>query len=158
MTIAVFSEFLKKLLGAFRALKKKIKDMLTIQEEQFGSQRAVMMMLKNYEERNFSYIADSPADQSNLKLILGGSNNELFRGLVEAADKLRNPFMSLLCWVKGQIADVKAMDEAITQRANVLALVPKIKVRRAQLQKDLDSAVNNRTTFKTFFKSRTEIN
>jgi hypothetical protein len=92
-----------------------------------------MMMLKNYEERNFSFISDSPADQSNVKLILGGSNNELFRSMVEASEKLRNPFMSLLCWVKGQIADVKAMDEAITQRANMIAMVPKIRARRTQL-------------------------
>jgi hypothetical protein len=53
--------------------------------------------------------------------------------MVEASEKLRNPFMSLLCWVKGQIADVKAMDEAITQRANMIAMVPKIRARRTQL-------------------------
>jgi hypothetical protein len=64
--------------------------------------------------------------------------------------------VSILHWVKGQIADVKAMEECILQRANLIAQIPKIKARRNQLARDHESAVVGRTTFKTFFKSTNE--
>ena len=57
----------------------------------------------------------------NVRMVLGGPQNEMFRELLEAAEKLRNPFASILFWVKAMIHDVKAMDECIVQRANLIA-------------------------------------
>ena len=69
-----------------------------------------MLSIKNYEERNYTYMTDRPDDQTTQKMILGGNQNDLFKSLVEMSEKLRNPFLSILYWVKGQIADIKAMD------------------------------------------------
>lgn len=60
-----------------------------------------MLSMKNYEERNYVYMTDRPDDQTTQKMILGGNQNELFKSLIEMSERLRNPFLSIMYWVKG---------------------------------------------------------
>jgi hypothetical protein len=53
---------LKKINASYRALKKKVKEMLQIQEDQFSSSKSIMLMLKNYEERHYGFVTDRPED------------------------------------------------------------------------------------------------
>ena len=48
------------------------------------------------------------------------------------------------------------MEECITQRATLLAQIPKIKARRQQLGSEWQSAISGSLSFKTFFKSGNE--
>jgi hypothetical protein len=129
--------------------------MMIMQDDSFASQRGVLMMLRAYEERHHAYTSERLEDRA--KMVLGGHPNEMFAELVETSERLRNPFAVIFHWVKGMIHDVKAMDECIVQRANLIAQIPKIRAKRAQLATELQGVQDGKTSFKTFFKSNHQI-
>ena len=72
------------------------------------------------------------------------------------SELLQNPFTSIFYWVKGQVSDVKAMRDALVSRENILAVIQKIRTKKASVQKELDNSQGGRTTLKNFFKSTAE--
>jgi hypothetical protein len=42
-------------------------------------------------------------------MILGGPQNDMLKQMAHMSEQIRNPFFSIFYWVKGQIADIKAM-------------------------------------------------
>ena len=90
------------------------------------------------------------------RMILGGQQNVLLKDFQKTSELLQNSFNSTFYWVKGQVADVKAMRDALVSRDNILQVIQKIKAKKLSVQKELDNSVNGRTTLKTFFKSSNE--
>lgn len=72
------------------------------------------------------------------------------------SDKLKNPFYNMLYWVKGEIADIKSMNQALETRVTLLQTMVKTSTKRESTQKELDSLQGGKTSFKTFFKSTNE--
>ena len=60
--------------------------------------------LHKYEEKSLNYYTDNTSS----KMILGDPTNDLYNGLVEMTEKIKNPFSNLYYWVKGEILDIRA--------------------------------------------------
>ena len=75
---------------------------------------------------------------------------------MKTSDLLLNPFTAVFYWIKGQVADVKAMRDALVSRDNIKAVIQKIRAKRSSVQRELENVMNSRTTLKTFFKSSNE--
>jgi len=72
-----------------------------------------------------------------------------------------NPFLPLLYFVKGEEKDIKAMQDAMTSRANLIAEIKKLATRRLTLTQELEDKIQGSitislSTFKTLFKNNEE--
>jgi len=103
----------------YKNLRTHLKGLIEVKQHQVDFQRNLVAILGKYEERNLIYSNES----NNTKLILGGSSNELQREMQSMQDKMKNPFYNMLYWVKGEISDIKAMEDALHSRLNLTALM-----------------------------------
>lgn len=74
---------------------------------------------------------------------------------------LESPFLALLYFVKGELKDIKAMDEALTSRSGLLTTFKSIGVRRVAIEKQMEDILKgniklNLNTLKGLFKNNTE--
>lgn len=91
-----------------------------------------MGSLAKYEERSFVYTSERPemTVQALNRMILGGQQNVLLKDFQKTSELLQNSFNSTFYWVKGQVADVKAMRDALVSRDNILQVIQKIKAKK----------------------------
>jgi hypothetical protein len=52
--------------------------------------------------------------------------------------KLKNPFHSMLYWVKGEVADIKSMNQALDTRVTLAQNMQKTSQKKESTQKELD--------------------
>ena len=117
-------------------------------------------MLRKFEEANQSFAQNCTSitdkGNNNYSMVLGGRTNELLSQFNQINAHLKNPYQSLFYWIKAQVADVKAVQEALAQRENVIQVKNKVRAKKESLLKELDASKSGRTTLRTFFQSRNE--
>ncbi|CDW84248.1 UNKNOWN [Stylonychia lemnae] len=84
------------------------------------------------------------------------STNDLYKSLRDMCEKTRNPFTSLYYWVKGEILDCNAFQEAIHQRSQLTLLIQKMSAKKLSQQNELDKLLGGKKSIRTFFKSSNE--
>jgi molybdenum-dependent DNA-binding transcriptional regulator ModE len=62
-----FSDFLKKLITSYRALKKRVKALMDIKEEQIQANKNIIGMAGRFEERSFAYMSEVPQTKPTLR-------------------------------------------------------------------------------------------
>jgi hypothetical protein len=70
--------------------------------------------------------------------------------------KLKNPFHSMLYWVKGEVADIKSMNQALDTRVTLAQNMQKTSQKKESTQRELDNVLGGKTSFKTLFKTTSE--
>ena len=76
--------------------------------------------------------------------------------MVTCGAALRNPYIDLYHWVKGELYDLEAVRVSVQVRADVLANTRKLEEKKASTQKDLESVSQGKTTVTTLFKNSSD--
>lgn len=71
-------------------------------------------------------------------------------------DNLSNPFDWMYYWCKGEIYDIKALVQAISQREAFEKQLRKLKQKRSDANEDLGNLEGGKTTMRTVFKSSSD--
>lgn len=103
-----------------------------------------------YEELNLTHYCEMKSDQL---IFLNPNNQELSETLQTAASTLRNPYIDMYHWVKGELYDIEAMRNAAKARADVMERMRTLEGKKKDTQKDLESVSAGKTTVTTIFKS-----
>lgn len=69
---------------------------------------------------------------------------------------MKNPFVDVFHWTKGQILDLAAISEAIVGRQNIAKQEAALTGKKLSLQKDLDNLNAGKKTMGTLFKSQSD--
>jgi len=83
-------------------------------------------------------------------------NKQLQEAMVSAGGALKNPYIDLYHWVKGEIYDLEAIRNSIAVRASVLENTRKLESKKMSTQKDLESVSQGKTTVTTLFKNSSD--
>mmetsp|Transcript_40302 Transcript_40302/g.29709 ORF Transcript_40302/g.29709 Transcript_40302/m.29709 type:complete len:118 (+) Transcript_40302:348-701(+) len=102
----------KKVGAQFRLLRKQLKILIEVKNGHIENQRNLIAILGKYEEKSLAFYTDF--NQS--KMVLADKTNDLFQGLQDMSEALKNPFVHLYYWVKGELSDVVAFQEALASR------------------------------------------
>ena len=142
----------------YKDIKNKIVVLMESKSQAMSYQKTIVNSFARYEERNFAYISDRPemTVKALQRMIIGGQQNELMKDFAKTSEQMQNPFTQIFYWVKGQVADIKAMRDALVSRDNILNVIQKIKTKKASVVRELENSSSGRTTLKTFFKSSNE--
>lgn len=69
---------------------------------------------------------------------------------------MRNPYIDLYHWVKGELYDIEAMRNACLARTDTLEKLRSLEQKKKDSQKDLESVSTGKTTVSTLFKSSSD--
>jgi hypothetical protein len=83
-------------------------------------------------------------------------NKQLQEAMKSAGGALKNPYIDLYHWVKGEIYDLEAIRNSIAVRASVLENTRKLESNKMSTQKDLESVSQGKTTVTTLFKNSSD--
>ncbi len=76
--------------------------------------------------------------------------------MVACTQALRNPYIDLYHWVKGELYDIEAMRNACLARTETLEKLRSLEQKKKDSQKDLESVSTGKTTVSTLFKSSSD--
>lgn len=105
---------------------------------------------QRYEELNAINYCD--ADPSQL-IFHNPSNEELRNALLITGQSLRNPYIELYHWVKGELYDIEAMRNAVAARTKVSEKLRDLEGKRRDTQKDIEDIQRGNKTATTLFKN-----
>jgi len=66
---------------------------------------------------------------------------------------IKNPYFNLFHWVRGEIFDIEAVNEAIANKDLKMAHIIKNEKKKTNTQQNLDNVVAGRKSVKTLFKN-----
>jgi len=103
-----------------------------------------------YEEVNLT----AYVDMSATNLVLNNPNNASLKDqLVTTSDKMKNPFVDVFHWTKGQVLDLQAISAAVASRQNIVKQENELLAKKKSTQANLDNLNAGKTTMGTLFKN-----
>lgn len=109
--------------------------------------------VSRYEDLNLSHYTD----MNSRELIFNNPDNKSLQdAMVTTSGALKNPYIDLYHWVKGELYDLEAVKEAIKVRAETLENTKKLEAKKSSTQKDLESVASGKTTVTTLFKNSSD--
>ncbi len=133
---------LKKMQESFMKMKN-------IKENNIIDYKAFMAVIDKYEELNMSTYVNN--DKS--KLVINDPNNtQIKTGMDSLVTGLKNPFMHLYTWCKGELYDLEALLEAVQVRDGIGSQRGKMESKKKSTQSDLENMQVGKKTIRTAFK------
>jgi hypothetical protein len=77
----------------------------------------MVVSLLKYEDANIEYYSDSDLTK---RVMTHPSNNEFKERFDEVARKWKNPYKDAYYWLKGELLDLKGLNEALAGREQVV--------------------------------------
>lgn len=109
---------------------------------------------QRYEELNMTHYSDMDAHQL---IFQSPENAELRDSLVVAGQSLRNPYIDLYHWVKGELYDIEAMRNAVKTRTEVMVKLRELESKKRDTQKDMENVSTGKKTVTTLFKNQDDV-
>ena len=69
-------------------------------------------------------------------------------------EQLKNPYVSLYHWVKGEIFDIEAINNSLSVKDKIQEKIGKTVKKKQNTQENLDNLTTGRKTVKTLFKTQ----
>lgn len=149
--IIEFQAFLKKVIPAMETQKKQLKRMIQIRDAQDQSYKQVVTSLLKYEDNNLEYYSDSDMTKRNLTNPSKGD----FKEMSEASMKnWKNPYRDTYYWIKGELLDIKGMNDALLGREQVVKMLSATEGKKRSDQSELEKLSQGKKTIKSIFKSK----
>lgn len=113
-----FQMFLKKAIPVMEIQKKQLKKMIVARDEQDSAYNQIVAGLIKYEDNNVEYFSDSVPET---RIMTNPTNGSEFTDRFTSSWKsLRNPYKDAYIWLKGELLDLKGLNEALAGRENVV--------------------------------------
>ena len=154
--IQTMEEFMKKLKANLKTVKKLLRAMIDSQQNKFDLEKEAITVLAKLEERTNVYTEGKSQKQLLTSAIL---NQEILKNVEKVG--LSNPYCPILYFVRGEVKDINAMQEAIQSRQKLQQDYSKLSVKRDATKNKLDECLSGNmslslNTLKTMFKSTNE--
>jgi sorting nexin-1/2 len=108
--IIEFQQFCKKVIPVMELQKRQLKRMIQVRDAQDASYKSIVTCLLKYEDNNLEYYSDSDHTKRNLTNPGKGDFKEQSDTAFKA---LKNPYRDAYYWLKGELLDIKGMNEAL---------------------------------------------
>jgi len=90
--------------------------------------------ISRYEDLNLSHYTE----MNSRELIFGNPENKaLQESMVSTSASLKNPYIDLYHWVKGELYDLDAVRDAVKVRNETMENTRKLEAKKSSTQKDL---------------------
>lgn len=109
---------------------------------------------QRYEELNMQNYSNMDAQAL---IFQNPSNEELRNALQITGQNLRNPYIELYHWVKGELYDIEAMRNSVASRNAVMDKLRQLEGKKRDTQKDIESIQSNKKTATTLFKNSSDV-
>lgn len=148
-----YTFFVKKIEPYLKYLKNELAQFLTTKQLTINNYKNLARMWNIYEEVNLTAYVDMSAKN----LVLNNPDNkDLKEDLVKTSDMMKNPFVDVFHWTKGQILDLQAISAAVAARNKCAKSEQELNAKKVSAQKDLDNLNAGKKTMGTLFKSQSD--
>lgn len=152
--ITEFRGYIKKVDPFLKQLKVDLSRFLSTKQRVMQSYAGMAKILGDYEDLNMVQYAELDVYQ----LVLNNPNNsDLKESMLHTIENLRNPFTDLYHWVKGEMYDVCAFQDAVLLREALAKKVKELSKKNVSTQKDIESLNAGKKTVTTLFKSEGDV-
>lgn len=131
--------------------KKQLKKMIQIKDASDHSYKTIVTSLLKYEDNNVEFYSDS--DQYK-RILTHPSLGDMKEKIDTTFRKWRNPYREAYYWLKGELLDLKGMNEALTGREQVVKMQSATESKRRSDQAELEKLNQGKTSIKNIFKSK----
>ena len=76
--------------------------------------------------------------------------------MISTGSAMKNPYIDLYHWVKGELYDLEAVRDSIKVRAETIENLRKLEAKKSSTQKDLEDVSQGKTTVTTLFKNSSD--
>jgi len=151
--INTFNIFLKQVEPILTRIKNDLSKYLMSKQRSIQAYGEMAKFTQRYEELNMTHYSDMNMD----KMIFTSAHDSTLRdGIITCTQSLRNPYIDLYHWVKGELYDIEAMRSSLNSRAAVIENLRKLESKRNNTQRDLADVSAGNTTVTTLFKSQAD--
>lgn len=145
-----FTFFVKKIEPYLKYLKNELAQFLTTKQLTINNYKNLARMWNIYEEVNLT----AYVDMSATSLVLNNPANSAIKDqLVTTSDKMKNPFVDVFHWTKGQVLDLQAISAAVAARQTIAKKEMELVAKKQSTQSNLDNLNAGKTTMGTLFKN-----
>jgi len=152
--ITEFQFFVKKVDPFLRQLRGDLTSFLSKKQQVMMNYAGMSKVLNEYEDLNLSHYTDM---ESHRLVLNNPSNSALKESMLHTIENLRNPFTDLYHWVKGEVYDLTAFNNAVEERKKILTRVKELKKKAVGTKKDIESVNEGKKTVSTLFKDQNDV-
>jgi hypothetical protein len=128
--------FAKKVVPQLKVMKTAIGLYMNNSNKNIGNYKILKSMFEKYEEVNMIQYVDGNTD----KLLFGNkSNDTLSSKLDHLTDNLKNPYIDLYHWIKGELYDIQALTMAIKEKDSNDKALKELEKKNVNTKKDLEN-------------------
>lgn len=129
--ITEFGFFVKKINPYLLSVKSQIAQFLTSKQATIVSYTELYKIIDRYEELNLNHYTENKSSQ----LIFNSPESKDVKECMQnTAGALRNPYIDLYHWVKGEMYDILALQACIRSRADVEAVLKELENKKKSTQ------------------------
>lgn len=150
--IIEFQNFLRKVIPVMEIQKKQLKRMIQIRDAQDSSQKQIVNLLMKYEDNNLEYYTES--DLTKRHMTNPGHRTDFKEQADGAFKQCKNPYRDAYYWIKGELLDIKGMNEALQGREQVVKMLSATEAKKRNDQQELEKLNLGKKTLKSIFKSK----
>lgn len=126
--------------------------MISIRDESNDAYSQIVQQLVKYEDNNIEYYSESDVARRILTNPISGTEYTDRYNL--QSKTFRNPYKEAHIWLKGELLDLKGLNEALTGRENVVKMQSATESSKRNDGQELDKLSQGKATLKSFFKSK----
>lgn len=89
------------------------------------------------------------------RFVFGGKNaQEMSESMENTINSLKNPFLHFYFWIKSEMMDLEAMQQAILARNKMIEIRQKLVIKQRNDEQELSNLMQGKTTLKHLFKTK----
>jgi hypothetical protein len=153
--ITQYCYFARNVEPLLRKIKSDLSAYLMSKHRTLGATKDYAAFITRYEDLNLTHYTD----MNTRELVFNNPENKaLQESMVTTGTALKNPYIDLYHWVKGELYDLEALKDAIRVRADTMDNLRKLEAKKSSTQKDLEDVSAGKTTVTTLFKNSADAN
>lgn len=145
-----FGAFLKRIISTLKTIKDSAEKMVNVKEAVNKRTKSMVDVMSYYEANGLSKFAD----QDTTKMIVENPDDTQLKDKCEGMTaQLANTFKDFYHWIRGELGDVEAAQEALAGRERMVQTKLKLENKKKSEQNELDGLNAGKKTLKNIFKS-----
>jgi sorting nexin-1/2 len=131
-----FGAFIKKILPTLKAIREQAEKMVNVKEATNNITKAAVDVMSFYESNGLSKFTD----QNATKMVIENPDDTELKDKVEGMTcTLANTFKDFYHWIRGELGDVEAAQEAIAGKNRIFQIKLNLEKKKKSEQSELDS-------------------
>ncbi len=147
-----FGQFMKKAIPVMEVQKQQLKRMIETREQQNTAYAQIVAAVTKYEDNNIEYYSESDVSRKIVTNPVTGT--EFVDRYQNQIKSLKNPFKEGYYWLKGELLDLKGLQQAMAGRDAVVSKLANAENKKRSDIVEHEKLSQGKTTLKSLFKSK----